>query len=377
MNALSKLIGGGSLDGARVSIKAYVGERFLNLIYVGFARAFIFGSRLKLKFLGSSPQVFKPFMPFKAYCAISFHDGSPLNFDDELLYSKYLDVSPRVFFHGRQQSLALQREAMSPIYPGIWEISIDLTDHFKDKRTLSDVQKLQLEATYTDKNGDRIHDKLDIYSYFSSSNRLIQVSSSTTQPRVGEYVIFHVRANYFVDSFSYAILSKGIILLTGREEMSASIKTFAVSLSPEMAPSSTIVVYDIARGGDVTVDALTFPVDGISRNNFTVTLNNRKDKSGDSIEVVVLGQPGSYIGLSAMDKDLYSLDGSNVLNHADVLKKMSTFDDFSGSNGTVTHVWVSRDGFTNQFLHFASPSYGIDANRTFEVSNPSVDLPSI
>jgi hypothetical protein len=165
-----------------------------------------------------------------------------------------------------------------------------------------------------------------------------------------------------------------MILLTGREEMSASIKTFAVSLSPEMAPSSTIVVYDIARGGDVTVDALTFPVDGISRNNFTVTLNNRKDKSGDSIEVVVLGQPGSYIGLSAMDKDLYSVDGSNQLNHADVLKKMSTFDDFSGSNGTVTHVWVSRDGSKNQFLHFASPSYGIDANRTFEVIFCHLDL---
>lgn len=357
------------MDGAKVTIKAYVGERFLNLIYVGFARAFIFGSRLKLKFLGSSPQVFKPSMPFKAYCSISFHDGSPLNFDDDLMYSKYLDVSPRIFLQGRQQSLPLQREPMSPIYPGIWEISIDLSQHFQDRRSLNDVQKLRLEATYTDKNGDRIPASLDVYSYYTLSNRLIQVSTSTTQPRVGEYVIFHVRANYFVDSFSYAILSKGIVILTGREEMSSSIKTFAVSLSPEMAPSSTIVVYDIARGGDVTVDALTFPVDGISRNNFTVTLNNRKDKSGDTIEVVVLGQPGSYIGLSAMDKDLYALDAGNQINHADVLKKMSTFDDSNGQNGTVTHVWVSRDGALDQFLHFPSPSYGVDANRTFEVSS--------
>jgi len=367
MSALTKLIGGGSLDGAKVSLKAYVGEKFLNLIYVGYARAFIFGSRLKLKFLGSSPQVFKPSMPFKAYCAISYHDGSPLNFDNDLLYSKYLDVSPRIFFAGRQQSLSIVREAMSPIYPGIWEISVDLSQHFKDRRSLAEVQKLRLEATYTDPTGDRIPASLDVYAYHSATNRLIQVSTSTIQPRVGEYVIFHVRANYFVDSFSYAIVSKGIILLTGREEMSSSIKTFAVSLSPEMAPSSTIVIYDIARGGDVTVDSLTFPVDGISRNNFTVTLNNRKDKTGDTIEVVVLGQPGSYIGLSAMDKDLYALDAGNSLNHADVLKKMSTFDDSAVSNGTVTHLWVSREGSLDQFLHFASPSYGIDANRTFEV----------
>jgi len=89
------------------------------------------------------------------------------------------------------------------------------------------------------------------------------------------------------------------------------------------------------------------------------------DKSGDTIEIVVLGQPGTYIGLSAMDKDLYAIDAGNQINHADVLRKMSTFD--QQSNGTLTHMWVSRDGGLDQFLHFPSPTYGIDANRTFEV----------
>lgn len=370
MLALSKLIGGVSLDGAKVSVKAYVGERFLNLVYYGYARAYIFGSRLKLSFLGASPQVFKPFMPFKAYCSLSYLDGSPL--EDARIRSRYLDVTPRVFMsqfglQSRTQTIPIQREAMSPVYPGIWEITVDLRQHFKDKRALADVQRVRLEATYTDGiDGDRIPAQLDVYAYHTKTNRLIQVSTSTKQPRVGEYIIFHVRSNYHVDSFSYVILSKGMILLTGTEEMSSSIKTFAVSLSPEMAPSSTIVVYDIARGGDVTVDSLTFPVDGISRNNFSVTLNNRKDKSGDTIEVVVLGQPGTYIGLAGMDKDLFALDAGNQINHADVLRKMSTFD--QNANGSVTHAWISRDGAVDQFLHFASPSFGIDANRTFEVS---------
>ena len=371
MLSLTKLIGGASLDGAKVSVKAYVGERFLNLVYYGYARAYIFGSRLKLSFLGSSPQVFKPFMPFKAYCALSYHDGSPL--EESRIRPRYLDVAPRVVLGGiggRTQSLPIQREAMSPVYPGIWEITLDLTQHFKDKRVLSDVSRVRLEATYTDGlEGDRTPAQMEVYAYHTTTNRLIQVSTSTKQPRVGEYAIFHVRANYHVDSFSFVIVSKGMILLTGREEMSSSIKTFAVSLSPEMAPSSSIVIYDIARGGDVTVDSLTFPVDGISRNNFSVTLNSRKDKSGDTIEVVVLGQPGTYIGLSAMDKDLYALDAGNQINHADVLRKMSTFD--QQANGTVTHAWISRDGAVDQFLHFASPSFGIDANRTFEVRRVS------
>lgn len=52
--------------------------------------------------------------------------------------------------------------------------------------------------------------------------------------------------------------------------MSSSIKTFAVSLSPEMAPTSTVVIYSVAREGEVVVDSLTFPVNGISKNNVNI-----------------------------------------------------------------------------------------------------------
>lgn len=365
VGSLSKLVNGINLDGATVTVKAYVGERFMDLVYSGYAKSKIFSSRLKLTFLGSTPQVFKPSMPFKAYIALSYFDGSPL--PPEKLDWRFIDVTPVVSVAGRQIQLPILRERMSPNYDGIWEVTIDLREHsqFKDKRVLMDVNKVRLEAIYTEQAGEKTRAVLEMYPYYTMTNRLIQVSTSTKSPKVGEYVIFHVRANYFVDSFSYVVVSKGMVLMTGTEVMSASIKTFAISLSPEMAPASTIVVYDITKGGEVTVDSLTFPVDGISRNNFSVTLNNRKDKSGDTIEVVVLGQPGTYIGLSAMDKDLYSLNGGNQINHADVLRKMNTFD--TDSNGTLTHAWISRDGEMDQFLHFASPSLGIDANRTFEV----------
>ena len=78
MSSLISITGGYSLEGAKVTINAYVGERFLNLIYHGYSKAYILGSRLKLSFLGSSPQVFKPAMPITAYIAISYFNGSPL-----------------------------------------------------------------------------------------------------------------------------------------------------------------------------------------------------------------------------------------------------------------------------------------------------------
>jgi len=365
---IDQLAKGSSLDGAKITVTAFVGERFLNLIYSGHARAFIFSSKVKLKFLGSSPQVFKPPMPFKAYAAVSFNDGSPLPYD-RLIYEK-LEIRPRIQFHrSGSRNLSPILVPMSIENPGLWEISINLKTELNDKRLINDVNYLVLDGFFRDANGDTIRaQELRAYATYTPSERLIHISTSTKQPRVGEYIIFHVRTNYYVKLFSYVIISKGMVLITGREEMTSSIKTFAVSLSPEMAPSSTILIYDMARGGEVVADSLTFPVDGISRNNFSVTLNNRKDKTGDTIEVVVLGQPGTYIGLSALDKDLYSLQVGNQINYADVLKKMSTFDQSENSNnGTLTHLWLSREGRVDRFLHFPSPTYGIDANKTFEV----------
>lgn len=66
--------------------------------------------------------------------------------------------------------------------------------------------------------------------------------------------------------FFLKLLSKGIIIHANTETMTSSIKTFALALSPEMAPSSTIVVYHVASDGEVVADSLTFPVNGISRN---------------------------------------------------------------------------------------------------------------
>lgn len=70
-----------------------------------------------------------------------------------------------------------------------------------------------------------------------------------------------------METFNYVVMAKGLILLTGQENMQNTIRTFAVSLSADMAPAATIVVYNVERLGEVVADSLTFPVNGISRNN--------------------------------------------------------------------------------------------------------------
>ncbi|PRD34082.1 UNVERIFIED_CONTAM: C3 and PZP-like alpha-2-macroglobulin domain-containing protein 8 [Trichonephila clavipes] len=163
----------------------------------------------------------------------------------------------------------------------------------------------------------------------------------------------------------FQVLSKGSVLLGDAEEMPSSIKTFAVPLSPEMAPTATLVVWDVAREGEVVADALTFPVDGLSRNNFSVTLNDKKDKAGQTIEVIVQGQPGTFVGISALDHLLHKMNTGADLSPTEVLEQMNTFDD--QGNGTLSFSWQSRDGTSNPFVHYPSPSYGIDARQIFQV----------
>jgi len=76
-----------------------------------------------------------------------------------------------------------------------------------------------------------------------------------------------------MEVFNYIIMSKGIILITGEEKMQNTIRTFAVTLSAEMAPVATVVVYHVGRYGDIVADSLTFPVNGISRNNVSCGMN--------------------------------------------------------------------------------------------------------
>jgi len=367
---ISQLANGQSVDGAALTVTAFVGERFLNLIYSGFAKAIISSSKIKLSFLGPSPQVFKPPMPFKAYAVVSYNDGSPVprwNF-----YSDQLEVRPRVQFHrGGTRNLPTMNVQMSLTEHGLWEIRVNLKKELNnDQHQLADVQYLALEGFFKDSYGVTIRTpELRVYAAYTQSQKLMQIATSTQKPEVGSYIIFHVRTNYYMKLFSYIVVSKGILLMAGREEMTSSLKTFSFSVSSEMAPTATVIVYDIVPGGEVIADSLTFSVDGISRNNFTVQLNNRKDKTGDSIEVIVNGQPGTYIALAAIDKDLIDLAPENQLSYAHVQQKMITFDsNLAQSNGSLTHAWYSRNGLIEKYIYMPSPTVAIDAYRTFEYS---------
>ncbi|XP_067001675.2 CD109 antigen [Anabrus simplex] len=358
-----------TLDGMEVKITATVGEHFMNEVIEGYSIARIYNSSIKLSFLGGSPQVFKPAMPFTCYLAVSYHDGSPLR-RDRLKYSRMEIQSNVIMQGGGRRSLENQELMMSTERDGLWEMKVDLKsalgldENPQSKKLLNNIQEMRIVAYFKDQTGEQVTADLLLLSHYSPLNHQIKVSTSTRDAKVGEYVIFHVQSNFYMEVFNYVVMSKGLILLTGQENMQDSIRTFAVTLSAEMAPAATVVVYHIGRYGDIVADSLTFPVNGISRNNFTVFINNRKARTGERVEVAIYGEPGAYVGLSGIDRAFYAMQAGNELSYSKVLSKMARFDE--ETNGTYAHTWTSHEGDPDEMVYFPSSTFGIDANRTFE-----------
>ena len=119
----------------------------------------------------------------------------------------------------------------------------------------------------------------------SVRDQFLQVTTTTRHATVGEYLIIHVKASYFVSKLNWIVTGKGLVILSGQETVRAMSYTFSVAVTAEMAPKAHIVVFDVAAQGDVVADRLTIPVDGISRNKFTFAVNHHKDYYKRTFEV--------------------------------------------------------------------------------------------
>lgn len=359
-----------SIDGMEVTVVATVGERFLDEVIVGYSTARIFNSTTKVRFLGGSPQVFKPAMPFTLNLVASFHDDSPLRTTQlrDAVMEIRADIESR---SGGRRNIDTQYIRPSPEHEGMWSVKMDLrkqlgleNDVERANQVLNDITSMRIFAHITDGEGYRAQTELLMLAHESPNMKHIKISTSTENPKVGEYMVFHVQTNFRIDTFSYLIMSKGTILLTGEDNMQHSITTFAIPLSPEMAPVATALVYYVGRYGEVVADSLTFPVNGISRNNFTVFINNKKARTGERVEVAIYGEPGAYVALSGIDRSFYTMQAGNELTYANVITKMAHFDE--ETNGTHLHTWQYHDGDPDEVVYYPSSTFGIDVNRTFE-----------
>ena len=76
---------------------------------------------------------------------------------------------------------------------------------------------LYAKFTFQDDGDGAANTETTAYAAYSPLDRHIHVRSSNREISVGKYVVFHVKSNFALTYFDWIIVSKNLILKSGRE----------------------------------------------------------------------------------------------------------------------------------------------------------------
>jgi CD109 antigen len=250
----------------------------------------------RLRFLGGPSMVFKPRMLFTTYVAAANSDGTkfppgPNRYIRIYTESDFGQTQPPADYILDASSI-VRHQFLAPGDPNIAFI------------------RLRAELYDNNVKVQGSDDEQRAIRYLSPSNSYLQVTSSTENPRVGDFMLFRVNITQYVDSVYFHITSAGRLIFTNILPMDgARQKTFDVGVSREMAPSAHILVYYIRYDGEIVADSMNFHVNTSSvTNQVNITINRRKDFTGNTIEVLAYASPQSFVafaGLGLVQSRLY------------------------------------------------------------------------
>ena len=425
--------GMGSIQGVQIRAEAYVTEYFYGNTQKGWCETRIINQTLSLRFVGNPPLVFKPGMPFEGAVAVRYHDQvalpEDLLKDSELeIIIRMKDKSgqittlpnlkvPRVLsdqfnifqdidrleHYGQLTGLeATQDVRLNPtnsdnkynINPASFftddaEKNTEFLFHdlyAKEKsyeeyrktgvhRFTFDVpektEEIYMTAYYSDsKTSTRAQAETTAYGSYGPQDRHIYIRTNNRYIQVGEYVVFNVKTNFPLQHFDWIIISKNLIINSGREYGGDLIKmtnTFSVVVSSEMAPGFHIMVYAVTRPDDYLLsDSAYFPVQAINRHKIEFKLTQIKDHMMDTVECTCRGDPGAVFLSSTVRSAVFATQGKNMITKASILESLHTFENERRHLHRV--FFTDREGtHPDQVIYYPAMDYGVDTNRTIEM----------
>ena len=416
----------GTLTNIQIRAEAFLTEFFYNSTQRGFCESKLINPTLTLKFLGSEPMVFKPGMLFEGTVSITHHDYVPLSKDDLKESSLNINIRakkqdgsvenlPSIFIpksltsdfssfqdidwlthYGQLFGSKAAEDTENNINPAaFFTDDVDKNTEFifheiyaREKsfeefrntgvhrfrfKVPKLTEELYLSATYSDPINSRdTFTETTVYGAYGPKDKFIHVRSSTKNISVGHYVVFHVQSNFPLPSFDWIIVSKNILVASGREygsDIHPAVTTFSIVVSSEMAPGFHIMVYSVLKPDDYLIsDSAYYPVNTFNRHKIEFKLNQVKDHSKNTLEAIFKGDPGAVFMTSVTRTFFYSSQGKNSVTETSILESLHTFDK---SQQHIHKLYTTdRDAlYLDKVTYYPSMDYGVDAKRTFESKN--------
>ena len=151
--------------------------------------------------------------------------------------------------------------------------------------------------------------QLGLKASYSPSGNFIHLEQ-TGEPllEVGGQATFRVHSTSEARTFYYEVLSRGRVVFSG----TARTPEIVFTLTPEMAPSARLVVYQILPNNEVAADYLPFDVTAGYPMQVSAGFSVEEARPGDSVDILVNTEGPARVGLAAVDRSVFILAENRV-----------------------------------------------------------------
>ncbi len=154
-------------------------------------------------------------------------------------------------------------------------------------------------------------------SYSPSGNFIHLEQVSDGIPQIGQEIVFHVNSTREAANFYYEVVSRGSVVFT---DFTRS-HEIAFEVTPLMAPSSRLLVYQILPNSEVAADYLPFKVIAEYPHSIKIEFSKEEATPGEEIDIDIETEGGAKVGISVVDKSVFIL-AENRLNLQQVFDEL-------------------------------------------------------
>ncbi|PIK40231.1 hypothetical protein BSL78_22928 [Apostichopus japonicus] len=303
-------------DGTEIIVSATVTEELTGLTQDATAAVSYYQKPIKVDALPISSSVFKPGLTYTAYLLVTHQDGSMLTAKER---RDSLVVAFKEAINYEEQSWV--RTAYSIPESGIVEATLDV-----DQSATS----LEMKGLYYRPSSQEL-DSYQPNSYLqyltkmdSPSQTYIQIAIETEQVTIGQDVTFTVTTTEIPSELTYTVISQGnIMLVDSLKALTGNVNTITLAVDARMAPRAKVIVSFVRDDGEVIADSVELQVDGIFKNQVSVSFDRDTSEPGDAITFTVEASPESFVGILAVDQSVLILKSGNDITRDEVIDELS------------------------------------------------------
>ncbi|MFO8009293.1 MAG: alpha-2-macroglobulin family protein [Dehalococcoidia bacterium] len=157
-----------------------------------------------------------------------------------------------------------------------------------------------------------------IEARYSPSGNFIHVeqTSEGTTP-VGQEAEFMVHSTGEAANFYYEVISRGKVVFSAYTKSNE----IAFQVTPQMAPSARLLVYQILPNSEVAADYIPFSVEASYPNNVNAGFSTDQAAPGDEVTIDITTDGQSRVGIVAVDRSVFIL-AENRLNLQQVFDEL-------------------------------------------------------